>query len=293
VFPLCNAYAYAGLVPYDRINGTSHAADHHAKLVSQLEADFLLPNGEARPVLSTLTGWSWLGHNFPPQVRAVFLLQLSRVANAFHPGYARRWYLMAREEFVEIDESDRLKLRHIKWEELMDGGHYRKNPGYLLSLLAQAAREHGDEAIAEAALREVDLRLTRSSTPGVLAYDTVSTLTNINIAIARLAGTNDWQNLIVNGLAPTTLQGPVLAECLYPDVLVATARGDIDGLDMVLYPGRDPGPQTLRIDRLQPSSRYCIEGANQLLIETAAEQTSAQLTVVLDGRTVVKLRREG
>jgi hypothetical protein len=293
VFPLCNAYAYAGLVPYDRINGTSHAADHHAKLVSQLEADFLLPNGEARPVLSTLTGWSWLGHSFPPQVGAVFLLQLSRVANAFHPGYARRWYLMAREECVEIDETGRLKLRHIQWEELIDGGHYRKNPGYLLSMLAQAAREHGDEVIAEAALREVELRLARSAMPGVLAYDNVSNLTNINIAMARLAGPNDWQHLIVRGPAPATLLGPVLAECLYPDVLVAAAHGDVDGLDLVLHPGRDPGPQTLRIDRLQPNSRYRIEGATQPQIETVAGQTSAQLTAVLDGRTVVKLRREG
>jgi hypothetical protein len=292
VFPLCNAYAYAGLVPYDRVNGTSHAADHHARLLNQLEADFLLPNGEARPVLSTLTGWSWLGHNFPPHVRMVFLLQLSRVAHAFHPGYARRWYLMAREECIQLDPAGRLTLLRLTWEELIDAGHYRKGPGYFLSLLAQTAREHGDEAIADAALREIELRLTRSATPGVLAYEGVSTLTNINIALACLAGPSDWQHLIFRGPAAATLQGPVLTDVRYPDVLVAAAHGDVHGLNLVLYAGRDAGPQTLRIERLQPKSRYRVEGASPPQFETGEGQTSTTLTAMLHGRTIVQLRRE-
>lgn len=299
VFPLCNAYAYSGLVPYDRVNGTRHAAKHHAALLKQLEADYLLPDGNVLPVVNSLTGWTWLARGVPAQASLAFLLQLCRVAHAFHPGYARRWYLVARDRFVALDDAGRLQLHGMDWASLIDAGHYRKGPAYLLSLLALAAREHGDEPIAQAALREAELR----TDPGASSAPSMSTATRISLAAARLAGVGDWQTMIVRGPAPRTLQGPVLTGCRYPDVLVAAAHGDLDGLELVLYPGQPDGAPArttqqrtnltnLTIERLQPGARYRVHGAIESWIETGPEQHTASITVALDGRTAVRLQRQ-
>jgi hypothetical protein len=294
VFPLCNAYAYSGLLPYDRVNGTHHARDNHAALVHQLEADFLLPDGSVRAVLNTLTGWRWLSRGMPVQSSLILLLQLCRVSNAFHPGYARRWYLIAREKFLAIDTEGHLQLKELSWDELLDLGNYRKTPGYLLGVLALAAREHGDELMARAALNEADRRFTRVVRDGVLAYEGISTIANINLAAARMAGFRDWQNMIAYGINAEKISGPILAGCVYPNVLVAAAHGDKDSLELVLYPGGLPSsdPQILHIERLEPNSRYRIEGVEEAAIETSNQQTNTTLNVILKGRTELRLYRE-
>src|SRR5690606_12021026 len=90
----------------------------------------------------------------------------------------------------------------------------------------------------------------------------------------------------VEGPPAHTLEGPVLSEARYPDVLVARAFSHGDDLELVLYPGREARPQRIVISRLRPGGEYAVQGANGQRF-TASGAGTAELSVMLDGRTPV------
>ncbi|GHE41653.1 hypothetical protein [Streptomyces capitiformicae] len=57
----------------------------------------------------------------------------------------------------------------------------------------------------------------------------------------------------------------------------------------MLYPGEAPGPQILRLSRLVPGRTYAVIGDSPTTALTAEAQGTASVTVVLDGRTPVRL----
>jgi hypothetical protein len=285
-FSVCNTLAFCGVVPYDRLNRTGIAADVHRRFLEAVETEFLLPDGTPHVILNTLTGASSAGIPGPGFALSA-MLAMSRLANPLHPGYAKRWFALARHEFLRLD-GDNLVLQGVDWLDGFDIGNYKKLPGYMLADIAQAAREHGDNDLAEAALRKADELLRRVADPEVLAYEDISAGANINLAIARWSRRDDWHDLINVGPDPGALQGPILADCEYPAVLVARAFSDGSDLDLVLYNGAAAGPRTLRIERLTPVTRYAVEGATISQVVADADG-AASLTVYLDGRTAVRL----
>ena len=83
------------------------------------------------------------------------------------------------------------------------------------------------------------------------------------------------------------MQGPLLADVMFPDVLVAKAYShDSKSLDLVLYPGKSAGTFRLGFERLTPGSKYAI-GNSQL---TADDSGCASVNVRIDGRTPFVLR---
>ncbi|MBN3782863.1 hypothetical protein G3O06_35820 [Burkholderia sp. Ac-20345] len=286
-FPLCNSLAFCGVVPYDRVNGTSFAASVRENFLRSFEEEFLLSDGNPKAVVSTLTGYGSLSRT-NAQVELLFLLALATYVNAIHPGYARRWYALVRAEFLELVNGE-LSLNGVKWEECFDTGNYQKNPGFVLGGIALAAREHGDDEMAEAALRKADQLMARVDDPSVYAFEGISAAANLNIATARWSRKSDWQDLINVGPNREALKGPILTDCAYPRVLVAKAVSDGSGLDLVLYNGEDEGVETIKIERLTPGMRYEVIGA----IESECESDSAgvaELQVHLKGRTPVTLK---
>ena len=84
------------------------------------------------------------------------------------------------------------------------------------------------------------------------------------IVLARIAQKDDLYHMIHHGPGEEALSGPVLTECQYPDVLVAKARShDGHGLELVLYNGKEPGVQTLKIEKLQPGNSYHVQETNE------------------------------
>lgn len=288
VFPICNAYALCGIIPYDRINGTTVAASVYEPFRQALEDEFITPDGGMHPELSALIGIS--PFLYAPQMQFDNLVSMCQVFNAIHPGYAKRWYALIRKETFQLGP-DGLSLRERAWTECIDFGNYRNNPGMALGTAALAAREHGDDAVAVAALRKADELLQRTDTPGVLAYEGISNSANINLAVARWARRDDWSDLINVGPSKAALAGPVLTDCAYPDVLVARAMSDGDDLHLVVYHGVRPGPQTIRIERLQPGRSYAVQGAKPASFVASADATMS-LEVDLNGRTEVRIRPE-
>lgn len=284
-FPICNSYALAGLIAYDRVNGTSHVANVYDTFMKAFESEFVTPDGGVQPELSTLIGTSpfW----GVQQMQFDNLISMAQVVNAIHPGYAKRWYAICRSEYLELGP-DGLSIKGRPWDQCFDFGNYRLNPGGALSGIALAAREHGDQIMAEAALSKADELLTRVSEPGVLAYEGTSNVSNINLAVSRWARHDDWHD--VNNIGPPkdALSGPILTDCVYPDVLVARAMSDGQSLDLVLYNGRQPGSQSLKIERLKPGLSYDVRGATPQRLVAPADGVVV-LNTQLNGRTEVRI----
>ena len=113
IFPICNAYALCGIIAYDRVNGTGHAAGVYDRFVRVLEEEFTTPDGGVHPALSSFTGISpYAEHGL---MEFDNLVSMCQVVNAIHPGYAKRWYAFAREEYFDLGASG-LTLKQRSWE---------------------------------------------------------------------------------------------------------------------------------------------------------------------------------
>jgi len=83
---------------------------------------------------------------------------------------------------------------------------------------------------------------------------------------------------VAHGVPDAWRSGPVLAECAYPDVLVARAVTDGQALDLVLLPGAGAVRTPLAIERLVPGRTYAVTGA-----------TTGEVTADASGRAVVEV----
>jgi hypothetical protein len=216
-------------------------------------------------------------------------------ANIFSRPFAQRLWAVGRKELgfclaPDAEGKTRLTLptELLPFLDKIDPGHYK--PGVLFAYVAviMCAREFGDDELAEAALRSMEQDCGRTMQNGVLSYRKGSCLANVWGVEARLMRTGDFRNSFVKGPPATALAGPILAGASYPEVLVAKAFSRGNDLELVLYNGAAPGLQNLGIERLKPGATYRISGA-QVATVTADGQGRADLSVRLDGRTVVRI----
>jgi hypothetical protein len=82
------------------------------------------------------------------------------------------------------------------------------------------------------------------------------------------------------------LKGPILSEASYPEVLVAKAISTGNDLQLVLYPGKEAGPQCITVERLVPRREYLVKGINE---RTFTSDAAGRLTIIenLEGRTSI------
>ena len=284
-FSICNILAMAGLFPYDRVNGTRHARDFYDGFMQSFEEEFIAADGVILPFVSSMTGL----HRFSRPTPALALgsdLSISGYGSAVHPGIARRTYTFVREEILELQDG-RVDLKNNSWAKQVDMGNYKRSPAYTLANLAQAAAEQGDEEVRIAALSRADELLEDAGDVDTLFYANAATAANIKLATARWARLNDWHDMIHLGPDANALRGPILAACAYPFVLVARAVSNGQDLDLVLYNGKAAGPQRIRVERLQPSVNYRLEGVLSTQLQSAVDG-SLELEVPLDGRTPLR-----
>ena len=284
-FSICNTLAICSLFPYDRVNGSDHGRTNSKPFLEMLESEFVRADGSIVAAASALTGL----HRFSrsnPKLDLPGLLSNANYGNALHPGLALRSYLIIREELARMKEGA-LALP-MPLGNLLDLGNYKKSPGYALAGIAQAAAEHGDEEVRLAALTKAESVLKRAADTEKIHYQGVSATTNIRLANARWARRNDWHDLIHRGVALEALSGPILAECRYPDVLVARAVNDGVKLELVLYNGREAGAQRLRIERLAADALYDVTFGDQGRVRSD-DRGVLEIDVRLDGRTEITL----
>jgi hypothetical protein len=281
IYPICNHYGMTSLTLYDRLFGTSYASFTLNRWLDGLDREFTDDSGSVIGLRSALTGI-----HFPfPAAEAGF----ADFTHCFAPERARRMWAVARHDLEPLlAKDDAGKVRVVLPGSGFDLGNYRQGWAGVYATILNAAREFGDEEIAAAAQRSLDRDCGRRDDGGILRYTKASNLSNTFAARARIVRRDDFRNAVVKGPPARAVSGPILAEAKYPDVLVARAHSLGGDLELVLYPGVQPGPQRLRLERLRPGALYALNGARENVCR-ADDTGAASIVVDLQGRTPVHI----
>jgi hypothetical protein len=285
-YPICNDFGAIGLITHDRIYGTDYWARIEARLRRALEDEFTLADGQIVSIRHSFTGISvsLLNSTMPGCLAALYM-------NAVFPDLARRSYQLVRDKYLKIAGSDIL-IALNGWD-LIDFGNYRPSKLSSYAMIAAAAREHGDDEVADRILAKVEATYPMQTVHGVGHYPATSVGAHSVIHHAYTGRANVLHDVVRVGLPEPWRNGPLLAEATYPDVLVAKAVSDGDALDLVLYPGRPEGLRsTVGLSQLRPNSRYTVTGAVDRELVADGNGT-ARVEIDLPGRTRVQLLPAG
>ncbi len=281
IYPICNHYGMAAVATHDRLFGSSFVSQRLPRFMEMLGNEFTDESGSLIGLRSKHTG---LAAPFPASE-----VGYTWFANCFAPGRARNLWAIARHELEPCLVEDAEGQRRLSLPgSPIDFGNYRSGPAYAYATLLTAAREFGDEEVAEAALRSLETDCELASDGGVQRYARASNLSNAQALQGRLMRQGDFRAVSVEGPPDAAHAGPILAEARYPDVLVAKAFGGDDGLDLVLYPGAAPGRHAIRLEQLRPGGSYALEGAEPRSFR-ADPTGGAALEIELRGRTALRV----
>lgn len=281
IYPLCNHYGMAALATHDSLSGTDHVRRMLPRWLEKLETEFTDSAGTIVGLRS-----QHLGLEFP---FPVWEADLSRFTNCFAPELAKRQWAIARKEIEpRLKANARGQLRIKLPGPGADPGNYGigHGVGYCAHLIA--AREFGDDEIADAAQRSLDEDCGLDERNGVRRYLKASNLINAHTVLGSILRTGDFRRSAVEGPSEASRTGPILAAAKYPEILVARAVSDGSNLALVLYPGNGDGAQTLTLARLNPGARYRIEETGfELSADTNGQAT---VSVNLKGRTALTFK---
>jgi hypothetical protein len=215
----------------------------------------------------------------------------SLLCASYLPHIAHRNWAFTKKETLRRDPATgRIEVQNLLGADKLDAGNYKPGEGAIRCVLATAAAEYGDEDIRTELLRQLDEEYhpVYTTKTGALKNKGVSTLWQGATLRARLGRYQDWVNMIKNGPPENVKRGPVLDECPFPEVLVAKCYSrDGDGVELVLYPGRESGVFTLGFKRCKPRESYTLMGQKA----EADKDGVVRFEVTLDGRTEGTLER--
>ena len=284
-YPICNYIGITGLVAMDAVKKTDHASSLRDRWTTALDTEFTDESGSVIGLRSTLTG---LRFPFPGGE-----LGFATYQKVLEPGRAWRMWAVARTELEFVMGKTRSGEKRLKLPGRgFDFGNYGPGFGGSYAAIMLAAREFGDDELAFAAWRSLEEDCGLSEDNGVRRFTRMSNLSNISAVMGQVRRQGDYERAVKKGPPDLFRSGPMLTGIAYPDVLVARAvSADGQGLDLVLYPGAQSGPQNLEIMNLAPSGHYRVVGATSEIIK-ADETGKAKLVANLHGRTEVTIRAE-
>ncbi|KAL6410795.1 hypothetical protein AUP68_07227 [Ilyonectria robusta] len=283
-YSLCNLTGMAGLVISDRILGRDLGSKIRNRFERSLEEEFTECDGRILPIRSEFTGLTLPGlcGTLTDCINAMLL-------TAYLPHLAHRNWAMIRTEFLKYDSKGQLEVKDLKGADKMDPGNYRAGEGPLRAFIAATAAEFGNEKIREEALDQLDNIYfpVETTKTGSLRNKGLSATTQVIALMARLVKQRDLANATLHGPPDEALQGPLLEDAAFPDVLVAKAYS-IDGkqLDLVLYNGKEPGVFRLGFDRLIPHKEYKLSTGGSIVANQAGK---AYTESKISGRTQIIL----
>lgn len=280
IYPMCNAFSLATLLMHDRMHGTDFSADRVEQMAQAyrkhryLRRDnrFIAARGPLKFFMGPSVGNDgvmsfWLHYSMPEQ--------------------AEKTWTNLREKLIRI-EGDDVKMDATSWE-LIDPGNYSRGTGMSRVSVMAAAKEFGDDEMADALEGSLDRRYQTVRQNGARAYTGISSWGNAGHVLARFTRHNAMADLMAGAVPAPWRTGPVLQQAAYPEVLVARAVTDGRALDLVLRPGNGGGRTTVRIGRLAPRHDYTVSGGVADTV-TAADDGTALVAVDLDDRLEVLVR---
>ncbi|KAJ9612110.1 hypothetical protein H2200_003707 [Cladophialophora chaetospira] len=280
----CNLVGIGGILLTDRLLGNTYGENLRERFEHALETEFTNADGSILPIRSELTGFT-----IPGLAGALSDGVNSLLCASYLPHIAHRNWAFTKKETLRYNESTgRLELHNLLGADKLDAGNYKPGEGAIRCVLATAAAEYGDEAIRTELLRQIDEEFhpVVTTRTGALKNRGVSTLWQGTTTRARLGRYQDWVGMIKNGPPDVVKRGPMLEECAFPDVLVAKCySNDGEGVDLVLYPGREAGVFPLGFTNCKADGKYTLMGKDA----NADKDGVVRFDVKIDGRTEGKL----
>ncbi|MET0377890.1 MAG: hypothetical protein ABW049_02770 [Spongiibacteraceae bacterium] len=280
IYTFCNSRGMTTLLACDRIFGTDNSRQRLPRYLQQFDAEFISPDGTGLAFKSQLTGFNigMSGSGDESQVLPFSPIDSKR---------SLRCWAISRQETVDFSSGKPVLKLDGKG---FDFGNYKRGYTWALAQTLGCAREMGDEVIAKAALEILDELCELDTSNGRHQWKG-STMACASAIMAFLMQRDDWRDTVLNGPTAEALRGPILTNIKYPNVLVAKARSnDGDDLDLVLYPGKNSGSQTITIERLQPQRNYQITGGGNVQQMIADDRGTATFAVHLDNRTPIRIQ---
>lgn len=273
-----------GLIISSRLLGNDYADRIKPRFERALEDEMTEPDGRILPIRSELTGLTipGLSGTLSDCINAMNL-------TAYLPHIGSRVWAIIRREHIYYNDKGKMDVQDLRGADKMDPGNYKGGVGALRAFIAGCAAEFGDEKVRVDALEQLDTEYfpVEATESGALRNKGLSATSQVVALMARLMRHQDLANATLYGPDPVAMQGPLLAECKFPDVLVAKAYShDSKGLDLVLYNGKQAGTFSLGFERLVPGGRYSLSTGQSL---TADNSGRASVDVKVDGRTQVVL----
>ncbi|MDT5348927.1 MAG: hypothetical protein QOH91_2214 [Mycobacterium sp.] len=282
IYALCNGFGILPLPIHDRLYGTDYTERILPSFRRGFENEFLSADGRTIGIRS-----AWTGLTVPAMTSVISDASVIWQLAPLVPDIARRQYEILRHEWVRLNSDGTLSLDLSGWDKIDTGNYRRSNISALLWMRAAAA-ELGDSEVAAAAQLSIDQEAPPTVEDGVRYHPGVSAQGTCGLFLASTARKDSHFNRVNRGMPEQWLNGPILADADYPEVLVARAVTDGAALDLVLRPGADMARQTLTIGRLRAGQRYRTPGAVDAEV-TADAHGNAYVQVDLEDRHEVRI----
>ncbi len=283
VYPMCNTFALNTLFMHDRLHDTDCTGDmvqrmrdsYHRHRFLREDGRFILGRSKKQ-----VTFGATLGND---AVMAIWL-------HALMPQQSAASWELVRHKLTRFENGEVMFKPTLM--NRLDFGNYSLNDAWTRSYLLCVGREMGDEVFADAVAADFERLYSVQRCNGARVFDKVSGWGNASYALARFTRPNALRDLVLGNVPDAWKQGPLLDQVAYPDVLVAKAVTDGEGLELVLYPGAGATHTRLALAQLKPGARYHSSGTLQEAFQ-ADEAGRARVEVRLTGRTEVVVRPIG
>lgn len=259
VYPLCNAMSATALLALDQQSGAARWARHAEQFRQSLLNEFMAPNGHFTPFRSTYTGWAApvMGGALPVAMTCFFL-------HALWPDLAWQQWLLLRRHLLEPNQQ---RLRKAAfWA--VDVGHYGRSRAAALAGTALAARELGDEEVAQLCLVQLD-NDHPETVVGQHRHRPGMSLWGHALEMMVRSGSAGGLRRLVHQPAIMPLR-PMLSEVPYHQVMVASAQHRPDGLQAELR-ALVAGVHRVSFSGLQPGQVSCLHAEQTHRLEADAK----------------------
>lgn len=263
IYSMCNLVGRTSLALHDARHGTDMLARVGDRFDRTMEEEMMMADGRIKVCTSSPFGFQ------VPSLSGLFGETWGvRFMTPYDPAGAERLWAVMKQDFISVkpDGSLDFRLLPLGWDTRKPADFSRWPELNPLMVTLWAAQEMGDDRIIEATMKAIDQR----SGEGVAASQS-------------WGGRNTIRDMVNRGLADAWAKGPLLADAVYPDVIVGRAVTDGAALELVLHPGAGAMRSDIGLDRLVPGRGYRVIETDERF--AAGLDGKARLTVALAGRT--------
>jgi hypothetical protein len=253
-YSACNIYGLNSVASYDAAFGTHHLETVREPFLRGFREELMNPGGDIIPFRSDYTGVSI------PFGGELMTFQAAGWIAPVYPQLARTLWTIGCREILKIHDGG--LEDYLAKPFPLDAGNYRNTGLFARAAILLAAREFGDEVIADAAELAINTYNEPLGYDGMRRFKVGSTYSNALAAQALLTRRGDWTRLVTTPAPASALSGPILMQARFDQVTVAQAVSDGSDLRLVLRaaPGLAPNDDvTLELARLRPRTSYSLD----------------------------------